>query len=235
MSGKCHKIVGRTINHNVRLYNYRDFQGGDDSWDSTDYDMHREKSMRYKNSYACGIQYPKFDAVLSDLISKRVAISDPSIYIPLYGNQFLNNLKMMHAFDIFHLDIKPANLCVMGTESKFFDWGFSFIGTTLDDYIAQSRILFDVYENNTFKRGHHWPYYVSLTKRYFYFFDSILALCVDLALKNKTIAKYKTIFVFIDSACLLSAVLMLYESYDKAYSVQQHKLATDYLLKLYTH
>ena len=290
LSGECHKIVGRTLDHNVRLYNYRDFQGGQDSEDSefaeSEY-LEYERQQRYKKSFACGIQYPKFDAVLSDLIKKKVLVPDPSI-LPVYGNTLLTNLRTMHNLNIFHLDIKLENLCILGPDARFFDWGFSFIGQTLNDYAMQSQVLFEAnFEKNTFKRGHHWPYYIALTKRHFYFVDAKLidlvkaslvtmaaataalrntsvfenyaTLAVEAAAKDPrrkdemqsayndasnavafsdaavqlAIANFKKIFVYIDSACLLSAVLSLYEAYDKGYYVQQHKTASAYLLDSY--
>lgn len=283
MNGECNKIVGRQLDRNIRLYNYRDFQGGMDSEDSgfgeTEY-LEYERQQRYKKSYACGIQYPKFDAVLTDVIRKKHIIADPNM-LAVYGNTLLTNLRTMHTLNIFHLDIKPDNLCILGPDARFFDWGFSFIGQSLNDYTTQSQILFEAnFDKNTFKRGHHWPYYVALTKRYFYFFDTKLVDLVksslvtmaaaNAALKNTmfykhyaasadaaaadrshideilstlnsisdaavpaAIANFKKIFVFIDSACLLSAVLRLYEAYDKEYYVQQHKTASAYLLNSY--
>jgi hypothetical protein len=289
MNGECNKIVGRQLDRNIRLYNYRDFQGGMDSdsgFGETEY-LEYERQQRYKKSYACGIQYPKFDAVLTDVIRKKSPIADPNM-LAVYGNTLLTNLRTMHTLNIFHLDIKPDNLCILGPDARFFDWGFSFIGQSLNDYAMQSQILFEAnFDKNTFKRGHHWPYYVALTKRYFYFFDTKLVDLVksslvtmaaaQAALKNTTVfekyavlaadaaaadprrkdemqsalndasnatafsdaavraatANFKKIFVFIDSACLLSAVLRLYEAYDKEYYVQQHKTASAYLLDSY--
>lgn len=121
MNGECNKIVGRQIDRNIRLYNYRDFQGGMDSEDSgfgeTEY-LEYERQQRYKKSYACGIQYPKFDAVLTDVIRKKIPIADPNM-LAVYGNTLLTNLRTMHTLNIFHLDIKADNLCILGQMPAF--------------------------------------------------------------------------------------------------------------------
>ena len=282
LSGKCNNIVKRDIRQKeIQLYNYKDFiEGGEDSY---------EEDHRYRNSYACGIQYPKFDADLTQVIKRKFAVKD----FKDLGKTLLSYLQTMHSFNIFHLDIKSDNLCVIGDAPKFADWGLSFVGNRGDDYIEQMENIIDVnYDTLKFRRGNHWPYYDQLNRHYFPFFDSrlydlmmpaVIAMASLQGPRRKKIALekramqakkqvddydsdddyslneitlvannaaeaarseydvyeakaaipmpiFKKIFVFIDSACLMSTLLKLFEVFDKTYYVQQHKLANAFLL-----
>jgi hypothetical protein len=248
LEGRCNAIVGRSFGYGKTFFNYRDIPEEDFHMDVMEPTRvipndnsfrdaiiggrggrKRKRSIKGglidKNTYVCALQYEKYDSDFYYLIKNRIR---PDVSMRTIANNLISSMIMLHRNNIFHMDIKPPNLCIVGNTPKFADWGFAFIAYP-EELRARIAKLGRLTNEGELEVTAYFTYYVSLVPMFDFFKEKLTRKLVDALSYLHDDYGLRRVFKYIDFACLLNAILFYYRAMDPEYYHQQKPIAINHL------